>query len=59
MYLLQIAFQEGLRFFEDESRNKRLKKPHLSYFYLNRLLKSLDEEPLEGYEFENETYIIQ
>lgn len=31
----------------------------MSYFYLNKLLRSLDfENPLEGYDYENGTYYI-
>lgn len=38
---------EGVRHFEDDALYKRLKKPHMSYFYLNKLLRSLDyPEPL-------------
>ena len=39
---------------------KRLKKPKLSYFYLNKLLRSLDtKEAVPGYEFNGETYVFE
>ena len=37
-----------------------MKKPQLSYFYLNRLIKSLDDdEPLPGYQFQGDTYTFE
>jgi hypothetical protein len=48
--VMQIAFIEGIRHFEYDAFSKRQKKPKLTYFYLNKLIESLDhEKPLEGY----------
>ena len=39
---------------------KRLRKPKVSYFYLNKLIESLDnEKPVEGFHFENGTYYFK
>lgn len=58
--MAQISFHEGVRYFESESLAKRLRKPQNSYFYLNQLIKSLDNEnPLPDYHFEDGTYIIK
>ena len=37
-----------------------MKKPKVSYFYLNKLIESLDgDKPIEGYHFENGTYYFK
>ena len=57
---MKIAFLEGVRHFEYDALMKRLKKPKVSYFYLNKLIESLDhEEAMKGYHFENGTYYFK
>ena len=54
---IKIAFLDGIRHFEYDAFTKRQKKPKASYFYLNKLIESLDSQtPLTGYHFENGTY---
>lgn len=55
---IQIGFLEGVRHFEYDAYSKRLKKPKATYFYLNKLIESLDAAPLEGHRFENGTYFF-
>jgi hypothetical protein len=39
---------------------KRLKKPKVSYFFLNKLIESLDhEQPIEGQKFSNGSYYFK
>ena len=39
---------------------KRLKKPKVSYFFLNKLIESLDHEsPVQGFRFENGSYYFK
>jgi len=45
-----------MRHFEYDAFQKRLKKPKASYFYLNKLIESLDHSPLPDYDFRNGTY---
>lgn len=56
---MQISFLDGIRHFEYDAFIKSQKKPKSSYFYLNKLIESLDQEkPLSGYNFENDTYVF-
>ena len=48
---------DGIRHFEYDAFIKHQKKPKFAYFYLNKLIESLDnEKPLDGYDFEDGTY---
>ncbi len=55
-----IHFDKGIRYYEEDEVQKRVKKPLQSYFELNNLVRSLDyEQPMANFKFENGTYIFE